>query len=277
MKSFTDTEQSVSSGRPSFNDPDIEEKLFGRNALEIDIPYWHTRGSSTDRPAVTRKRKVLSVEEESVLFLRYDYARHKLDSIEEEKKQRSTRKLRREAAKWRTRVRQIRSDLVSANMPLVVEMAKRSKVPNVEFADMISEGSMALLRAIDKFDLSRGFKFSTYACRAIQHGFNRMATRTGKYRDRYVIGLNPYLEENDRDDQVSEIRQLRAVDELQDILERNRADLTDTEKLVISERFGLQTGTPKTLAEVGKMIDRSIERARQAQLSALKKLREAFG
>ena len=78
----SDTVESSSSGLPSFSDPDIEEKLFGRDAPEIDIPYWHSSGAAAGRSPVTKKRKVLSAEEEACLFLRYDYARYRLKALD---------------------------------------------------------------------------------------------------------------------------------------------------------------------------------------------------
>jgi DNA-directed RNA polymerase specialized sigma subunit len=46
-------------------------------------------------------------------------------------------------------------------------MAKRTRLGDVDFAEIVSEGNMALMRAVDKFNVDKGFKFSTYACRAI--------------------------------------------------------------------------------------------------------------
>ncbi len=254
----------------------LEENLFGRDAPKIDIPNWRTSLHGDDTHKSPKKRRSLTPAEEAHLFRRYDYARDCLEKLSAEKKYRRRSSIGREIAKWRKRVRTIRSDLVSANMPLVIEMAKRAKVPNVDFAEMISEGSMALLRAVDKFDITRGFKFSTYACRAIKHSFNRMATKTGKYRERYVIGLEPSMEKPDRQSEKHHCRTEESIDELRDILDENRANLSDTERTVIAERYGLGTGNPKTLAEVGKVINRSIERTRQNQISALNKIRELF-
>ena len=76
-------------------------------------------------------------------------------------------------------------------MPLVLAMVRRIRMPMVEFVDLISEGNKALLRSVEKFDVSRGFKFSTYACRAILKGFSRLATKTGSYRQHFSHGIRP--------------------------------------------------------------------------------------
>ncbi|MEZ6241833.1 MAG: sigma factor [Phycisphaerales bacterium] len=76
-------------------------------------------------------------------------------------------------------------------------MAKRTRMSEVDFADLVSEGNMALLRAVDKFDAGRGFKFSTYACRAILKAFSRQGMKLSKYRQRFPTDFDPKLEESD--------------------------------------------------------------------------------
>jgi RNA polymerase primary sigma factor len=90
-----------------------------------------------------------------------------------------------------------RSKIVTANMGLVLAMAKRSDFPGVEFTDLVSEGSMALLRAADKFDCARGFKFSTYASKWIQAAITR--TISNQVRTvRIPVNVIPALRRVDR-------------------------------------------------------------------------------
>ena len=91
-----------------------------------------------------------------------------------------------------------RTQITQANIPLVLAMAKRCKLAAVDFAELISEGNMALLRSVDKFDCARGFKFSTYACRAILKSFSRVATKTSRYRSRFPVEFDPALEKSDQ-------------------------------------------------------------------------------
>ena len=89
-------------------------------------------------------------------------------------------------------------------------MAKRVRLKDVDFGDQISEGNMALLRAVDKFDASRGFKFSTYACRAILKSFSRQGMKSTRYRQRFPTGFDPslessnYPEERRQQDQIAD-------------------------------------------------------------------------
>ena len=178
---------------------------------------------------------------------------------------------------WFKRVLEARSDLVNANMALVLAMAKRMRIPNVEFSELISEGNLALLRSVEKFDVSRGFKFSTYACRAILKSFNRLATKTGRYCRRFPVQFDPELEYSDNDATRRETERQDAIDELRDVLDRNRAGLSDVESTVVMERFALGAGdTRKTLTQVSRLVGLTNERVRQIQNLAIGKLRAAL-
>ena len=136
---------------------------------------------------------------------------------------------------------------------------------------------MALLRSVEKFDVSRGFKFSTYACRAILKSFNRLATKTGTYRRRFPREYDPELERSDWDVRKHEIQRDDSIDAVREILARNQARLSDVERTVVMERFAIMTrGKGKTLAEVGEIVGLTNERVRQIQNIALAKIREAL-
>jgi RNA polymerase sigma factor (sigma-70 family) len=170
-----------------------------------------------------------------------------------------------------------RSQITSANMPLVLAMAKRTRLGGLDFNDLISEGNFALLRSVDKFDCSRGFKFSTYACRAILKAFSRVALKTSRYRGRFPTEFDPSLERSDYLDRKRDDVEADCVGEIRDILTHNRASLNEMEQVVIRERFALdappENPKPKTLEQVGEIIGVTKERVRQIQNKALKKIR----
>ena len=251
--------------KPQSSRKDTEEYFFGKQAPSVNVTTWRSDVQTDSRSSSSRR--VLTTDEESFLFRKYTYVKSRLDHSQRGKSN---------SLKWNNRLRQVTSDLVNANMSLVLRMAKRCNIPNVDFPEMVSEGSMALLRAIDKFDVTRGYKFSTYACQVILRGFNRMATNAGKYHSRYTVGLNPELEKGENDAEIDDVKTSAATNELKEILENNSAGLSNIEMGVLKERFGLSSGKPKTLAQTGKMVGRSIESVRQLQLSALEKLRELF-
>ncbi len=263
---------------PCFYEDDVEQRLFGRYARPIHVPYWrYFQEVPEDNWRARRDRINLSPEEQTDLLLRYNYAKCRLSKLLADRQDGCGEAPAREMVRWYRRVLEGRSALVEANMALVVAMVKRTRILNVDFEDLISEGSLALLRSIETFDVTRGHRLSTYACRSILTSFNRLALQTGRYRRRFPTEFNPDLERSDYDERKHEIQQDEYIDDLRDILARNRARLTNTELAVIMERFAIGlNGKGRTLRQVGRMVGVSPQRVQQIQKIALVKLRRAL-
>lgn len=220
----------------------------------------------------------LNSQEETALFLKLNYARYMIYKLLRARGARDlTVTLARKLLKWRKRELKVRSQLAQANIPLVLAMAKRTRPLGVDFAELIGEGNMALLRSIDKFDCSRGFKLSTYACRAILKSFSRLAMRTNRYRARFPVEFDPDLEKSDlltikREDTLAE-----CVEQLRSILGGQADQLNDIERTVLCRRFAITDDdgalTPMTLEQVGRVVGVTKERVRQIQNKALAKLK----
>jgi RNA polymerase sigma factor (sigma-70 family) len=137
---------------------------------------------------------------------------------------------------------------------------------------------MALMRAVDKFNVDKGFKFSTYACRAILKAFSRTAMKSSRYKTHFPVEFEPEMEKSDWDDRRRDMVEEDCIDELKQIVDRNLADLSDTEQTVIRRRFNWQQqeDTPLTLEEVGKIIGVTKERVRQIQNKALLKIKSVM-
>ncbi|MBN1555839.1 MAG: sigma-70 family RNA polymerase sigma factor [Phycisphaerae bacterium] len=264
---------------PSFQKPDAEERFFGAKASKLHLPEWTDFVQSDeilDSPKKTTKPR-LKAGEESELFLRFNYARYRLSELVEAQQSQATLSRAREMCKWFRRVEEAQSAVTEANLALVVAMARRTRIPNVDFSELISEGNMALLRSIDKFDVRRGFKFSTYACRAILKSFNRLASKTGRYVQHFPALFEPDMERSDYDVKKHEMQQEDSVQSLREILIQNRANLTETEQIVVMDRFAIGSeGKGRTLAQVGRRIGLTNERVRQIQKHALHKLRSVL-
>jgi RNA polymerase primary sigma factor/RNA polymerase sigma factor len=168
-----------------------------------------------------------------------------------------------------------KNEILRANLRLVVSIAKRYVTPADEFFDLVSDGNMTLIRAVEKFDYTRGNKFSTYASWALVKNFARSIPNELRHRDRFRTGHDEMLlttEDERIDGQGEDSLQLQRESEIRRILGR----LTDREQSVIAYRFGLtRDRDPSTLKEVGAMLGVSKERARQIEARAISKLREA--
>ncbi|KPK85251.1 MAG: hypothetical protein AMJ81_03920 [Phycisphaerae bacterium SM23_33] len=262
----------------SFSSPSAAERLFGRQREEINVPPY-TLFPEVPEETVPKSllRNTLNAKDEVAMFLRYNYAKHRVSKLLAARRGTRALKPAREMITWYGRVLSVRTKLVRANLALVPAMAKRARLPNVEFGDLISEGNMAVLRSIEKFDVSRGFKFSTYACRSIVKSFNRLATKARRYRKHFPVQFVPELERSDYEQQRHIKHQADSIDTLREILIRNHAHLDQIEWTVIMQRFPIMAqGKGRTLAEVGKIVGLTNERVRQIEKRAFSKIREVF-
>ncbi len=225
--------------------------------------------------------EVLTADEEQVLFLRFNYCRNRiLRILREYRGKRLTAAAARDLLHWSRLVDQTRDYIVHANTSLVLAMARRSRNSGVELSELVSEGNLALLRCVDKFDAARGFKFSTYACRAILASFSRAGAKATRYRVQFPTTYDPALERSDFLDLRRERVEHECVDELKRILLDNAAELSTVERRVLDARFSLREPETsrklkrKTLDQVGSQLGVSKERVRQIQNQAMSKLRD---
>jgi RNA polymerase sigma factor (sigma-70 family) len=255
----------------------VAPKLVGRTTTRFPLDG----ALAGDPESIGDRVPALSAERERNLFLRYNYARHQVSKICEEY---AGRRLSAGAARllvaWGRRMLDIRGAVVRLNVPLVLAMAKRTRLNGIDFNELVSEGNLALLRSVEKFDCARGFKFSTYACRAILKSFSRVAMRVSRYQGQFPVEFDPSMERSDFIDRKRLTVELDCVEELKQILVNNYAGLSDVERTVIIERFALVSGddahAPKTLEQVGSIIGVTKERVRQIQNKALRKIRTAL-
>ncbi len=269
---------------PEFYKSDAEERIYAL-APEIEKPdvTWYRplmddlTGAKSHSPNRSAGTVLLTGAQEKVLFLQYNYARHRVGELQREIGDREpTEEQARGVLHWYRIARAYREQIAETNLALVLAMAKRTRMSEVDFADLVSEGNMALLRSVDKFDCARGFKFSTYACRAILKAFSRQGMKLSKYRQRFPTDFDPALEKSNHLDTVRATTEREAAEEVKHIVLTNEAELSDVEQTVIQHRFGLdrpEDAPPLTLEQVGQIIGVTKERVRQIQNKALEKIR----
>jgi RNA polymerase sigma factor (sigma-70 family) len=271
---------------PAFDEEEAYRKIY------VDIPavplpdtsWYHPVmddiASARGRTVKSAQQVILTGAQEKILFHKFNFARYQIWKIQHAcwatPSRQPTPEQAEEVLKWYRISDQIREQIAETNLALVLAMAKRTRMSEVDFADLVSEGNMALLRAVDKFDAGRGYKFSTYACRAILKAFSRQGMKLSKYRQRFPTDFDPKLEKSNFLEVKRASFEKDAAEEVRRIVVDNRADLSDVERTVIEHRFGLESGEiekPMTLEQVGQIIGVTKERVRQIQNKAMEKIR----
>ena len=193
---------------------------------------------------------------------------------------RATRRVRRgkpisptEQAEWTRRWLIIREYIAERNLGLVYSMINRFVTWHLDEDDVLSEGMYALTRAVDRFDPSKGFRFSTYACNVIWKSLKRLGQRVGRYRLLFPVNNDVSLEQPE---QMPDPHTELYVERLNHILDQNLGNLTDLESKVLTQRFLNDGESRLTLRQIGDAIGLSKERVRQIQNNALGKLREVL-
>jgi RNA polymerase sigma factor (sigma-70 family) len=272
---------------PSFRKRGVEAALFGDDAKAFAnsihfVPVSAFAGALDPDAAEHIRATTLTTPQEQQLFQQFNFARRNVyRTLKENKGRRLPAGDVRSLLLWFKIANAARAQIVQANLPLVLAMAKRTRLTAVDFSELISEGNMALLRSVDKFDCARGFKFSTYACRAILKSFSRVAIRSSRYHHRFPTEFDPALEKSDFIERKRQQVEESCVDELRSVMTANLANLSDVERKVIQARFALgaadaEPAQPMTLEQVGEIIGVTKERVRQIQNKALAKLRQTL-
>lgn len=277
---------------PKFADADAEREIF-EEKVQIPKPdvSWYdplmcelSGGTQDTRRQVGVVRR-LTGKQEQLIFRRYNYARFRVRQIQDQLGVTDTSPARREPTqteaeellRWNAHAEFLREQIAETNVGLVLAMARRTRVRTVDFVDLVSEGNMALLRAIDKFNAELGHKFSTYACQSIVKAFSRLALKQSRHRDRFPVEFDPELENSTWEDSRRFDFEKDCADHVGEIVRANLANLTETELTVIKYRFGLQgegdDGNTLTLSQVGQLVGLGKERVRQIQVRALLKIK----
>ena len=260
--------------------------LFSRTCAEkvVDQPYPGVPDAKRARrpsglPAYLASLyevPLLTREQEVWLFRKFNYLKHKAMTLREQLDvEQPSARLMDQIERIYAEIVEIKNRIVRANLRLVVSIAKRRVSPGDSFFDLVSDGNMSLIRAVEKFDYARGNKFSTYASWAIMKNYARSIPDEHKHRDRFRAADMELLQSaaDRRSDELQE--QMAASDRLAQVGKfLNRLD--SREQTIIVRRYGLDhQHEPQTLKEVGSALGVTKERVRQIEAKALEKLREA--
>ena len=230
-------------------------------------------------PAPDSDNVLLSRQQEAALFRRYNYLKY-LAAYERHQIQRDRPKSARleRIAKLLQRADEVKKIIIEANMPLVLSIAGKHVTAGLQMSELVSEGSVALMAAVEKFDYGRGYRFSTYASWAIVKDFARMIPAESKRPDRAGGTDFANLPADIRLDHLPDVYAVeQAQGNLRKIIENN---LDEREQYIILNHYAIDPGIikkkPMTLKQIGDELDLSKERIRQIELQALQKLRQSL-
>ncbi len=218
---------------------------------------------------------LLTREEEQYWFRKMNYLKFRACKLREKiDPKRPKAKQMDQLEKFLTQANEVKNFLIRSNLRLVVSIAKRHITPTSNFFEMVSDGNMSLIRAIEKFQYTKGNKFSTYASWAIMKNFARSIPQEHKVLDRYRTGNDDvFMQSSDRrgnpfEEELNNQKQHQVIMSILD-------QLDDREKAIILNRYGLVQGTePQTLEQVGRQFGVTKERIRQLETRALRKLQK---
>jgi RNA polymerase sigma factor (sigma-70 family) len=270
----------------AFNDPTVEAAILGPMP---DVEAYENKRRDMRAPkdvppelASMYEVPLLSKEQEQHLFRRMNYLKYKATCLrnplrkDDDSGEIDSSKVRIqtlcEIEELQAEASEVKDQLINANMRLVVNIAKRHLGHADNFFELLSDGNMSLIRAVEKFDFGRGFKFSTYASWAIMKNFARSIPDEKHRRERFVTGHEEVFEA--APDQRSDEHEIVATQERARVnVNRLLEYLEPRERDIIRMRAGMDDHAPATLEEIGQQFGITKERVRQLNARAMKKLR----
>ena len=171
--------------------------------------------------------------------------------------------------------------LIERNLRLVAHVAKKYASTNIDQDDLISIGSIGLIKGINSFDMDKNFKLATYVAKCIENEI-LMYIRSNKKRA-YDVYLNEPIGKDKDDNEVTlqevlENNERNVEDEvdlkfkIKILYEKKKKILKDREKTIIELRFGLNGKKPKTQKEIAKMMNISRSYVSRIESKAISKL-----
>ncbi len=261
---------------PEFHEADAEKVILGPPP-EVNRKQGAVKAPPGLPPYLASLYSIplLTREEEAYYFRKMNYLKFRASELQQKlNPSRPSSKAMDRIEGFLEQAIEVKNFLIRSNLRLVVSIAKRHIRPNSNFFEMVSDGNMSLIRAIEKFDYTKGNKFSTYASWAIMKNFARSIPAEHTIMDRFRTGKEEVFQHstdergNHFQEELTNLRQRQVIS---GILEQ----LDDREKDIIIFRYGLDQGSePQTLEQVGVRFGVTKERIRQLEARALRKLRK---
>ncbi len=273
---------------PSFDAPDAERRILARKAdsdlgdAKTDELLARTPNELPAYLSALYRTPLLDRDDEQRLFRRMNFLLHQAEMIRQriaDHPELATDQRMAEIEVLLDQATEVKNRIIQANLRLVVSIAKRHlhshKASNL--FELISDGNIALIRAVEKFDFGRGFRFSTYASWAIMRSYARTVPQELVRLGRFQTGHDEFLADT-RDYRMPKETPQQAAEEISRTISNGLTALDDRERLIVERHFGLHTGGKvNTLDEIGRELGISKERVRQIEIRAMAKLRGSLG
>jgi len=218
--------------------------------------------------------RLLTKEEEQFYFRRMNWLKYRAARGRKRlDRRRATIRQMEEIEGWLAEAETVKAILITSNLRLVVSIAKKFIDASWTFDELVSEGNVSLMRAVEKFNFALGNRFSTYATYAIQRHFFRLSHRGRQFRKRFVNDDESMRGRAD-DGPPVDCRTPEQIDLLKDLFGRFLGELEARERRIVVARFGFDGRPPRTFRELGSQMGVCKERIRQIQTRAMAKLRD---
>lgn len=262
----------------SFDDPakeaEIQAPMPGVEAYDAQRRAMRIPKDAPPELSALYEMPLLTKEQEQHLFRQMNFFKHKAKQLRERlDPSRARIQDLLQIEELQAQAAAVKDQLISSNMRLVVSIAKRHAAQTDNFFELLSDGNMSLIRAVEKFDYSRGNKFSTYASWAIMKNFARSIPEERRRRERYITGHDDYFDAAP-DTRTDEQECLSSVEQTKHRVNRLLEYLDPRERQIIRMRAGLDNNSEgMTLEEIGQQLGITKERVRQLNVRIMNKLR----